>query len=114
MNVSRKAVRHLQQGAVWPGPRATQPPRTSFTLLLAIPFDLAGLYFALAALGLVPLGWLDPALGSGSLLAVAFALWGIARLLALLSVRRWLYWRVASDGWRRLAKDLRRPRGASD
>jgi hypothetical protein len=83
--------------------RGSGAPRGTWSLLLAIPLDVAGLYLVLAALHLIPDAWPAPETPTWTLLATAVALFALARAIALLALRSLLRWRAASDAWSKIA-----------
>jgi len=82
-------------------------PRGTWSLLLAIPLDVAGLYLVLAALHLVPDAWPAAETPTWALLATAVGLFALARAIALLALRSLLRWRAASDAWSKIASQGR-------
>ena len=83
--------------------RGRAAPRGTWSLLLAIPLDVAGLYLVLAALHLVPDAWPAAETPTWTLVAMAVALFALARAIALLALRSLIRWRAASDAWSKLA-----------
>lgn len=79
--------------------RKSHGPRATWSLALAIPLDVAGLYLALAALHLIPQAWPAAEHSSWVLAAAAVALFAAARAIALVALRRLVRWRAASDAW---------------
>ena len=86
-----------------PARRGRAAPRGTWSLLLAIPLDIAGLYLVLAALHLVPDAWPAAETPTWTLVAMAVALFALARAIALLALRSLIRWRAASDAWSKLA-----------
>ena len=92
------------------GRRGTEAPRGAWSLLLAIPLDVAGLYLVLAALHFIPEAWPAAETPTWMLLATAVGLFALARTIALLALRSLLRWRAASDGWSKVASQRPRTR----
>ena len=88
--------------------RATHGPRGAWSLLVAIPLDAAGLYLVLAALHLVPEAWPAAASAPWILVCAAVALFAAARAIALMTLRRLLRLRAASDGWSKVVSQRSR------
>jgi hypothetical protein len=86
-----------------PRRRGQDAPRGTWSLLLAIPIDVAGLYLVLAALHLIPDAWPAAETPTWTLLATAVGLFALARAIALLALRSLLRWRAASDAWSKIA-----------
>ena len=82
--------------------RATPGPRGTWFLLIAIPLDAAGLYLVFAALHFIPDAWPAAERPSWALLATAVGLFALARAIALMTLRRLLRWRAASDAWSKM------------
>lgn len=82
--------------------RRSHGPRSAWSLLVAIPLDIAALYLVLAALHLVPDAWPAAEHSRWALLAAAVALFAAARAIALLALHRLVRWRAASEAWSRL------------
>lgn len=83
-------------------------PSWIWTLAIAIPFDIAGLYLTLAAVHLLPKAWPVPAMSDGVIIVVAVLLFAVARVLVVIGVRRVVRWRDTSAAWRRLTTAHRR------
>jgi hypothetical protein len=83
--------------------RNTEAPRGAWSLLLAIPLDVAGLYLVLAALHFIPEAWPGAERPTWILIATAVGLFALARAIALLALRSLLRWRAASDAWSKIA-----------
>jgi hypothetical protein len=90
--------------------RASPGPRGTWSLLIAIPLDAAGLYLVLAALHLIPEAWPAAERSSFVLLALAVGLFALARAIALMTLRRLLRWRAASDAWSKMVSNGPRTR----
>jgi hypothetical protein len=89
---------------------ALHGPKGLWSLWLAIPLDVGGLYLAAAWFHLVPTEWAAAAWDRDALFAGAVASFLLARAIALLAVGRVLHWRAASERWSRIA--ARDPRGS--
>ena len=83
--------------------RGQAAPRGTWSLLLAIPLDVAGLYLVLAALHLVPDAWPAAETPTWTLVAMAVGLFALARAIALVALRSLIRWRSASHAWSKLA-----------
>jgi len=90
--------------------RSIPGPRGTWSLLIAIPLDAVGLYLVLAALHLIPEAWPAAERPSWALLATAVGLFALARAIALMTLRRLLRWRAASDGWSKMVSQGPRTR----
>ena len=82
-------------------------PRGAWSLLVAIPLDAAGLYLVLAAMHLLPDAWPAAEEPASTLLALAACLFAAARAIALVTLRRLLTWRAASDAWSKIVSSGR-------
>jgi hypothetical protein len=78
-------------------------PRGAWSLLLAIPLDVVGLYLVLAALHFIPDAWPAAETPTWTLLATAVGLFALARAIALMALRSLLRWGKTSDAWNKIA-----------